>query len=121
MSRAGRISFARYQVGGVSGSVMTKQALFRSFVESQGLTGLRRQQSWPVGARISVRIFAINPENQQFSLSGLAHQSAAPGETDPPEQHPRSATLDQPQRTPSDSSAERFACTDATARNASRR
>ena len=27
----------------------------------------------------------------------------------------------QPQRTPSDSSAERFACTDATARNASRR
>jgi hypothetical protein len=28
---------------------------------------------------------------------------------------------DQPQRTPSDSSAERFACTDATARNASRR
>ena len=82
MSRAGRISFARYQVGGVSGSVVTKQAPFRSFVESQGLTGLRRQQSWPVGARISVRIFAINPENQQFSLGGLAHQRAAPGETD---------------------------------------
>ena len=83
MSRAGRISFAWHQVGGVTGSVVTKQVPFRSF-ESQGLTGLARQQSRPVGARVSVRIFAINPENQQFHLGGLAHQSAAPGETDSP-------------------------------------
>lgn len=33
----------------------------------------------------------------------------------------RESGEDQPQRTPRDSSADRFACTDATARNASRR
>ena len=38
----------------------------------------------------------------------------------PGRRHP-ARTVDQLQRTPSDSSAERFACTDATARNASRR
>lgn len=27
------------------------------------------QQSWPVGTRVSVRILAIDPENQRFSLA----------------------------------------------------
>jgi len=49
--------------------VVTKQVPFGSFVESEGFTGLAHQQSWPVGARVSVRILAIDSENQRFSLA----------------------------------------------------
>ena len=49
--------------------VVTKQVPFGSFVESEGFTGLAHQQSWPVGARVSVRILAIDTENQRFSLA----------------------------------------------------
>jgi small subunit ribosomal protein S1 len=54
---------------------VTKQVPFGSFVESEGFTGLAHQQSWPVGARVSVRILAIDTENQRFSLAPV-YQSA---------------------------------------------
>jgi ribosomal protein S1 len=60
---------ARHQVGDVMEGVVTKQVPFGSFVESEGFTGLAHKQSWPVGARVSVRILAIDPENQRFSLA----------------------------------------------------
>ena len=60
---------ARHQVGDVIEGVVTKQVPFGSFVESQGFTGLAHQQSWPVGSRVSVRILAIDSENQRFSLA----------------------------------------------------
>jgi len=113
---------ARHQVGDVIEGVVTDQVPFGSFVESEGVTGLAPGQSWPAGTRVSVRIrdrpghAAVQP-----GPGVIKTHSAAPGEPDSPGAAPRSATLDQPQRTPSDSSAERFACTDATALNASRR
>jgi ribosomal protein S1 len=60
---------ARHQVGDVIDGVVTKQVPFGSFVESDGVTGLAHQQTWPVGARVSVRILAIDRENQRFSLT----------------------------------------------------
>jgi ribosomal protein S1 len=60
---------ARHQVGDVIDGVVTKQVPFGSFVESEGFTGLAPQQSWPVGARVSVRILAIDSEKQRFSLA----------------------------------------------------
>ncbi len=60
---------ARYQPGDVIEGVVTAQVPFGSFVESQGCTGLAHQQSWPVGTRVSVRILAIDPDNQRFSLA----------------------------------------------------
>jgi len=60
---------ARHQVGDVIHGVVTKQVPFGSFVESDGCTGLAHQQSWPVGARVAVRILAIDPEKQRFSLA----------------------------------------------------
>jgi small subunit ribosomal protein S1 len=60
---------ARHHVGNVIEGVVTKQMPFGSFVESGGFTGLAHQQSWPVGARISARILAIDPETQRFSLA----------------------------------------------------
>jgi ribosomal protein S1 len=60
---------ARHQVGDVIEGVVTKQVPFGSFVESEGFTGLAHQQSWPVGTRVSVRILAIDSENQRFSLA----------------------------------------------------
>jgi ribosomal protein S1 len=60
---------ARHQPGDVIEGVVTKQVPFGSFVESDGFTGLAREQSWPVGTRVSVRILAIDPERQRFSLS----------------------------------------------------
>lgn len=60
---------ARHQVGDVIDGVVTGQVPFGSFVESDGCTGLAYQQSWPVGARVSVRILAIDPEQQRFSLA----------------------------------------------------
>jgi small subunit ribosomal protein S1 len=60
---------ASHQVGDVIDGVVTKQLPFGSFVESEGFTGLAHQQSWPVGARVSVRILAIDAENQRFSLA----------------------------------------------------
>jgi ribosomal protein S1 len=59
---------ARHQVGDVIDGVVTKQVPFGSFVESEGFTGLAHHQSWPVGARVSVRILAIDPEKPRFSL-----------------------------------------------------
>jgi ribosomal protein S1 len=60
---------ARHQVGDVIEGVVTKEVPFGSFVESGGFTGLAHQQSWPVGNRVSVRILAIDSENQRFSLA----------------------------------------------------
>jgi small subunit ribosomal protein S1 len=60
---------AHHQVGDVIEGVVTKQVPFGSFVESDGFTGLARQQSWPVGTRVSVKILAIDHENQRFSLT----------------------------------------------------
>jgi small subunit ribosomal protein S1 len=60
---------ARHHVGDVIEGVVTDQVPFGSFVESEGFTGLAHQQTWPVGAGISVRILAIDPENQRFSLA----------------------------------------------------
>ena len=60
---------ARHQVGDVVEGVVTKQLPFGSFVESDGFTGLAHQQSWPVGARVSVKILAIDSANQRFSLA----------------------------------------------------
>jgi ribosomal protein S1 len=60
---------ARHRVGDVIEGVVTKQVPFGSFVESEGFTGLAHQQSWPVGTRVSVRILAIDSENQRFSLA----------------------------------------------------
>jgi len=59
----------RHQPGDVIEGVVTRQVPFGSFVESDGFTGLAPQQSWPVGARVSVRILAIDPERQRFSLA----------------------------------------------------
>jgi len=60
---------ARHRVGDVVEGVVTKQVPFGSFVESDGFTGLAHQQSWPVGTRVSVKILAIDTENQRFSLA----------------------------------------------------
>ncbi|MFK3980846.1 S1 RNA-binding domain-containing protein [Micromonospora sp. NPDC050397] len=60
---------ARHQVGDVVEGVVTQQVPFGSFVESDGFTGLAYQESWPVGTRVSVRILAIDPEKQRFSLA----------------------------------------------------
>jgi ribosomal protein S1 len=60
---------AQHPVGDVIEGVVTKQVPFGSFVDSEGFTGLAHDQSWPVGARVSVRILAIDPERQRFSLA----------------------------------------------------
>lgn len=60
---------ARHHVGDVIEGVVTKQVPFGSFVESDGFTGLAHQESWPVGARVSVKILDIDPEMQRFSLT----------------------------------------------------
>ena len=59
---------ARHQVGDVIDGVVTKQVPFGSFVESDGFTGLAHQQAWPVNTRVSVKILAIDPDRQRFSL-----------------------------------------------------
>jgi ribosomal protein S1 len=60
---------ARHRPGDVLEGVVTAQVPFGSFVESEGCTGLAHQQSWPAGTRVSVRILAIDPDNQRFSLA----------------------------------------------------
>jgi ribosomal protein S1 len=59
----------RHSVGDVIEGVVTKEVPFGSFVESDGFTGLAHEQSWPVGTRVSVRILAIDPERQRFSVA----------------------------------------------------
>ena len=59
----------RHSVGDVIEGVVTKEVPFGSFVESEGFTGLAHEQSWPVGTRVSVRILAIDPERQRFSVA----------------------------------------------------
>jgi len=60
---------AKHQVGDVIDGVVTKQVPFGSFVEYEGCTGLASLQSWAVGTRVSVKILAIDAENQRFSLA----------------------------------------------------
>jgi ribosomal protein S1 len=60
---------ARHPVGDLIEGVVTKQVPFGSFVESEGFTGLAHEQSWPVGTRVSVRILAIDPDRQRFSVA----------------------------------------------------
>ncbi|MFC0505537.1 hypothetical protein [Micromonospora costi] len=62
---------ARHRVGDVIDGVVTAQAPFGSFVESDGVTGLAYQQSWPVGTRVTARILDIDPERQRFSLAAV--------------------------------------------------
>jgi small subunit ribosomal protein S1 len=57
---------ARHQPVDVLVGVVTRQ---ESFVGSEGCTGLAHEQSWPAGTRVSVRILAIDPEHQRFSLA----------------------------------------------------
>ena len=59
---------ARHRVGDVIDGVVTKQVPFGSFVECEGFTGLAHQEVWPVNAHVSVRILAIDPDRQRFSL-----------------------------------------------------
>jgi ribosomal protein S1 len=59
----------RHQVGDLIEGVVTKQVPFGSFVESEGFTGLAHQQDWPVGTQVRVKILAIDPEAQRFSLA----------------------------------------------------
>lgn len=59
----------RHPVGDVIEGVVTKQVPFGSFVESEGFTGLAHEQSWSVGTRVSVRILAIDPDRQRFSVA----------------------------------------------------
>lgn len=56
-------------MGDVIEGVVTKQAPFGSFVESEGFTGLAHGQSWPAGSRVSVWILAIDSEQQRFGLA----------------------------------------------------
>jgi ribosomal protein S1 len=49
--------------------VVTDQVPFGSFVEAEGVTGLAPGQSWPAGTRVSVRILAMDPDRQRFSLA----------------------------------------------------
>ncbi|GAA3290785.1 S1 RNA-binding domain-containing protein [Dactylosporangium vinaceum] len=58
----------RYRVGDVVDGVVTKQVPFGSFVETDGHTGLAYQQVWPVDARVSVRIVAIDTDRERFSV-----------------------------------------------------
>jgi S1 RNA binding family protein len=60
---------ARHQVGDVIEGVVTDHVPFGSFVESEGFTGLAPGQSWPAGTRVSVRILAMDPDRQRFSLA----------------------------------------------------
>ena len=60
---------ARHQPGDVIEGVVTKEVPFGSFVESEGFTGLAHQRSSQAGTRVSVRILAIDSENQRFSLA----------------------------------------------------
>ncbi len=62
---------ASHQVGDVIEGVVTKQVPFGAFVESDGFTGLAHEQTWSVGTRVSVRILAIDAENQRFSLAAV--------------------------------------------------
>lgn len=59
---------ASHQVGDVMDGVVTKEAPFGSFVETDGFNGLAYQQSWPVGTRVSVRILEIDADRRRFSL-----------------------------------------------------
>jgi alkyl sulfatase len=38
-------------------------------IEAEGVTGLAPGQSWPAGTRVSVRILAMDPDRQRFSLT----------------------------------------------------
>jgi ribosomal protein S1 len=49
--------------------VVTDQVPFGSFVEAEGVTGLAPGQSWAAGTRVSVRILAMDPDRQRFSLA----------------------------------------------------
>jgi ribosomal protein S1 len=60
---------ARHQVGDVVDGVVIEQVPFGSFVEIDGYTGLAHQQRWPVGARVSVRILAIDADRQRYSVA----------------------------------------------------
>jgi small subunit ribosomal protein S1 len=60
---------ARHRVGDVMDGVVTQQMPFGSFVESDGFNGLAYRVTWPVGTHVSVRILAIDSENQRFSLA----------------------------------------------------
>ncbi|GGN46285.1 ribosomal protein S1 [Actinoplanes campanulatus] len=57
-----------HQVGDLVEGVVTKQIPFGSFVEADGCTGLAYQQTWPVDTRVSVRIVAIDADQQRFSV-----------------------------------------------------
>jgi ribosomal protein S1 len=59
----------RHQAGDLIEGVVTAQAPFGSFIESDGVTGLAYQLQWPVGTRVQVKILAIDPVRQRFSLA----------------------------------------------------
>ncbi len=60
---------AHRRVGDVIDGVVVQEMPFGSFVESaEGVHGLAHQQFMPVGTEVSMRILAIDPERQRFSL-----------------------------------------------------
>ncbi|MDT0305812.1 hypothetical protein RM780_02385 [Streptomyces sp. DSM 44917] len=60
---------ARHRTGDVIEGVVSQNAPFGSFVTCDGFDGLAYQETWPVGARVSVRILAIDAERRRFSLA----------------------------------------------------
>ncbi|MEV4091406.1 S1 RNA-binding domain-containing protein [Streptosporangium saharense] len=60
---------ARHRAGDVVEGVVVRQVPFGSFVETDGFTGLAFEQSWPVGAHVSVRILEIDADRQRLSLT----------------------------------------------------
>jgi small subunit ribosomal protein S1 len=60
---------AAHRVGDVVDGVVVKTVPFGAFVEADGCTGLAHGQSWAEGARVRVRILAIDDGAQRFSLA----------------------------------------------------
>jgi small subunit ribosomal protein S1 len=60
---------AAHAVGDVVEGVVVKVVPFGSFVEADGFTGLAHGLTWAEGARVRVRILAIDTTRQRFSLA----------------------------------------------------
>ncbi|MBM7772344.1 small subunit ribosomal protein S1 [Actinokineospora baliensis] len=59
---------SQHKPGDVIDGVVTGTVDFGSWVEYAGFTGLVHGQTLPVGAAVAVRILAIDPERERFSL-----------------------------------------------------
>ncbi|GAA2993939.1 hypothetical protein [Actinokineospora diospyrosa] len=59
---------SKHKVGDVIDGVVTGTVPFGSWVEYAGVTGLAYEQTLPVGTTVTVRILAIDPQRERFSL-----------------------------------------------------